>query len=107
MSKWTKFKDGIPKENQLIWISDGIEVLSYKYYLQVHLVESFPYWMERINPDPPEKEKHYCKRISNGGLNWKFTCYEHKSRGLMVTYANDPEIEVTFCPFCGFTLEKK
>lgn len=109
MNNWIKFSDKIPEEYQAIWISDGVEVMASKYYPLDKHDESLYYWMARINPAPPGKEKHRCEfeKYKN------YYCYERDDR-LYIHYENSypglpsvVELEAKYCPFCGFTLENK
>ena len=111
MNNWIKFKDEIPKDGMILWVSDGDKVWpELAYSEEDRKNEHNLFWMERINPEPPDKEKHCCSVVSGPYL---FEAYEtesvfHPEMFLKISKKDFLfHLPIEFCPFCGFTLEKK
>ncbi len=107
--KWIKFKDILPGPKQDVWVSDG-DIVWICCYTQMYSrgTGSVTYWMPIIQPDPPEKEKHRCHNLEGDSIH---DCYEHECGQLYLEarsiFGRITPYPVKFCPYCGFTLEKK
>ena len=99
MNEWIKFKDKTPPIGSEIWMSDGKTCWE---SIGVNILNKDIYWMERINPEPPEKEKHFCEAV-----NVSCFCCEVTGNLYLDTFnkmGRRIEIKIIACPFCGFTL---
>lgn len=106
MNKWNKFSDVMPMGNCDIWVSDGKIVwgdTSCSHYPE----DGRYYWMSRVNPEPPEKEKHSCKsKIGSIELE-SFECDDgHLYLRAFREDSFTAVFDIVCCPFCGFTVEK-
>ncbi len=107
MSEWIKFSEKWPESDTYFYYSPNVNDGKVK-ILNLHpsfITGEDAYWreIEITLPATPEKERHECFKRSCAGT---FLC-EELSTGYLELSHDSARVIVPYCPFCGFTLEKK
>jgi len=102
---WKKFSEETP-DFEWVWVSDYTMVELYSLAEMPFGDPPWSVWAEAHIPYPsiPKSPLHMCFRTS-AISQWLFKCYEKLDGKLMLCYANDEEIEVKTCPFCGYKVD--
>jgi hypothetical protein len=111
MSKWVKFGHELPPLDWDMWISDGVEVWPGNSGVVPSQINKQFYWRDRINPAPPEQERHKCERFEDSVDKYEIGCFETTDRDKLVLRILKNGVyffstDFKFCPFCGYTLGK-
>lgn len=98
--EWFKFSEKKAPRNQNIWVTDGVSVRATNDVEVDFFPEFLSHWAIRENPLPPEKELHRC---TDPDMT-RISCYESDEK-LWLKESGNFDIDIKFCPFCGFTLQ--
>ena len=104
--EWKKLDAANWPNCRWFWYSDFniVELVSPEFFLGLDAgdVEGCVYAEAKIDyPDPPKKERHRCEH------SHLFVCYESEYGELRLAINNRTYIPIKFCPFCGFSKDKK